>query len=395
MALSVATLAAGAFVIVGVTILAPYLKDDLGLGPAGVGAIATSGYFGALVTSRRAGRLSDRFGPERMIAVGLVLMAAGAGLTALAPVPALFYAAVLLLGFGYGTINPATSVLSNPRSPRRRALAMSIKQSGVPVGGVAAGIALPALAESLGWRSAMALAGALCLLIAAWAGVAGARRIRTHAAVVVRPAAIAEQPLEEGSRLRLPHGLGYGLLMGGTQIALFSMLTTYLVEGRDLAPQAAGLGASALLLGGILGRPVWGILSDARPGRRVEMLQVVALVGALGVTAMVVVPGWSLLPVLVGVGVGAAGWNGVYIAAIAEAAPGQVGAAAGAGLMLINVGAVTIPLLVGIVVQQVDSWPAAWMVGATLCLLAAIGLAWARVTPHGPRRAGVLNEEPA
>jgi MFS family permease len=379
--LSLATLGAGAFALVGSSVLAPLLRGDLSLGATGVGAIASAGYFGALLTSRFAGTLSDRMVPELVIAGGLSTVACGAGLAALAPGPVIFYLGIGLLGCGYGAINPATSVLANPVAARRRGLAMSLKQSGVPLGGMAAGAVLPTVGALAGWRAALAATGLLCLLVCLWAAISARRsRARIRAGAPPTPHSVPT-----GVVLRLPLGYAYGLMMAGVQVTLFAMLALFLVEYRDYSAQQAGLGASLLLVGGLLGRPAWGLLSDLAPSRRVGVLQANALLGAAGIAALPFVSDAVLMVALLLVGLGAAGWNGVYIAAVAEARTGSVGGSSGTALTLINVGAVVTPLGAGAIVEHLGGWAYAWSGCAAVALLAALMLGFARYRVPAPR----------
>ncbi len=388
--LSLAALGVGAFALIGASVLAPLSREDLGLGATGVGAIASAGYFGALVTSQWAGRLSDRLLPELVIVIGLLAIGAGVSVAAAAPGLTAFFLGVVLLGLGYGTVNPATSVLANPSSARRRALAMSLKQSGVPLGGVAAGAVLPGLAGAVGWRGSLVSSAVLCGLVALWAALAGRR---SHRAAT--PPAPPSPGLSTGTVLRLPWGYGYGLLVGGVQVTLFAMVTVFLVEARGLSAQQAGLGASLLLAGGLCGRPAWGLLSDRHPARRLRVLQATALVGAVGTAAMLLATGPWLWVALLVAGVGAAGWNGVYIAAVSEAAAHRVGGSTGAALSLINVGAVAFPFLAGVVVEHLGGWTWTWVAATGVSLLAAAGLLLARrdlAAPPRTLRAGSIEE---
>ncbi len=155
MLLSMVALGVGAFTLLGYSANAPQIKEHFDLTETGVGAIAAFGYLGAMSASRLGGSAADRRGPRFVIAVGLIVLASGAVTAAMAPSIALFYVGVMISGLGYGTLNPATTVLSNPVTARHRGLMMSLKQSGVPLGGVAAGAAIPTLGVLVGWRLAL------------------------------------------------------------------------------------------------------------------------------------------------------------------------------------------------------------------------------------------------
>jgi MFS family permease len=389
-ALSVSALAAGGFAVVGASANAPLIRADLGLSEVGVGAIASVAYLGAMLTARPAGRATDRFGPTVVLATGLLVMAAGVTVVATAPVTAVFFVGIAVAGTGYGIINPPTNVLANPGRAQRRGLVMSVKQAGVPLGGILAGALLPALGSVYGWRWAAVVPLATCVL----AGLLVAVRGRLRSASVGDGTAL----LRPDVRMRLPHGYGYGFVMAGAQVSIFAFTTVYLVEQRGLTAAEAGLGVALLLVGGVCGRPLWGWFSDLRPELRLRHLQVVSVLGAVAVTLLWVVSA-GLLPVaLLVVGLCAVGWNGVYVAAVAEAAePGQVGGTTGASLVLINLGAVACPLLIGFVVSLAGRWSIGWIVCAALNLAGAAIVAASRAVPAqaGPSTGSARSPEPA
>lgn len=361
-ALSVLTLAAGSFAVVGASANAPLIRADLGLTEVGVGAIASVAYLGATVTSRVAGRVTDRRGPTVVIAAGLALLALGVGISALAPGTVVFFTGVAVAGLGYGAINPPTNVLANPGTARRRGLVMSVKQAGVPLGGIVAGAVLPAIGTASSWRWACLAPVALCAAGGLLAGLRG--RVRRAAAAVLATA--ARSPV----RMQLPHGYGYGFVMAGAQVSVFAFTAVYLVEARGVSAGTAGLGMALLLVGGVLGRPLWGWVSDLHPTHRLRVLQAASVLGALSVVLVATVPAVLLAPALAAVGVCSVGWNGVYVAAVTEAAaPDEVGRTTGASLVLINVGAVVCPLLIGLAVQFGGGWVVGWLACATLSLL--------------------------
>lgn len=348
--LSVLVLAVGSFSVIGASANAPLLRDSLGLSAVGVGAIASVAYLGAMLSASPAGRLTDIRGPGQIIVVGLGLLALGDGIALVAPHPVAFYIGILVLGLGYGAINPSTTVVSNPPNPQRRGLVLSIKQSGIPIGGVVAGAVLPSVALEWGWRAAFALALVLCAILAVAVNLRGGYRAQPLTGAALSRARSAR-------RLRLPQGYAYGLVMAGVQVSIFAFTAVYLVEARGLSNERAGLGVSTLLIGGVVGRLFWGWLSDSRPTLRLPVLQATAILGALSILSLLLVPDWALLAALIFVGTTSVGWNGVYIAAVAEAClPHRIGAATGVSLTLVNLGAIVVPLMIGVVVHVFDSW---------------------------------------
>ncbi len=372
--LSVLTLAAGGFTVVGASANAPLIRAGLGLSDVGVGAIASIAYLGAMVTSRAGGRTTDRLGPTVVISAGMVAMAAGTGLAAISPQAMVFYLGLLLAGLGYGVVNPATNVLANPSTARRRGLVMSVKQAGVPLGGIAAGAVLPAIGSIYGWRWAFLAPLLVCTGVAVLTNLRGRRRVALHG--------LATDVVRSSVHMRLPHGFGYGFAMAGAQVSIFAFTAVYLVEARGLSANRAGLGVSMLLLGGVVGRPVWGWVSDLHPDQRLRILQAAALLGAMSITAIWTVPVAFLPVALATVGACSVGWNGVYVAAVAEAAePHEVGWMTGASLTVINLGAVVCPVVTGLIVQLTHSWAYGWLSCSAVSLMGVVVIVASRANP--------------
>jgi nitrate/nitrite transporter NarK len=285
-------------------------------------------------------------------------------------------------GFGYGGVNPPTNVLANPRAVGRRGLAMSAKQSGIPLGGIVASASLPRLAEVVGWRWAMAVPVAVCLLLAA-----ASRRLRGRAR---RSEEDRPLPLAEGVVLRLSRGYGFGFLMAGVQVTIFAFLAVYLTDDRHVRADTAGTLLGVLLLGGLVGRPVWGWVSDRLHADRIRVLQGICLLSLVGLVLLPVLR-MALLPaVFLLVGFSSVGWNGVYVAAVSEAArPELIGSATGAALLLINLGAVVVPPAFGALVGATGSWRAGWLSCAALSLLSLAVLQLSRAR-RGTARAVAL-----
>jgi MFS family permease len=136
------------------------------------------GYYSALlygfatVSSFATPRLFHRWGGIR-VHQGLLVMTALA-LLALLPAYRLGFAVSgVVLGLGYGPMNPASTVLLTRYTPANlRSRVFSAKQTAVPVGGALAGLATPLAAAALGWRGAVVLLAvvclALCVLIQRW-----------------------------------------------------------------------------------------------------------------------------------------------------------------------------------------------------------------------------------
>jgi sugar phosphate permease len=247
---------------------------------------------------------------------------------------------------------------------------MSIKQSGIPLGGILAGIVVPTVALATGWRWSMLVPIGACIALA----VISSRLQR------VRPLGSGEAG---GSptrvQLRLPHAYTFGFLMAGIQVAIFIFLALYLVDVRGFNAGGAGSALALLLVGGLVGRPAWGWVSDRVHDERVRVLQMAALLSAIFLVMLPFVGDSVLFVVLLGIGLCSVGWNGVYLALITEAVPARlVGSTTGMALLLVNLGAVALPPAVGLVVVRAN-WSISWSLCAAMSLLSVGVLQLARI----------------
>jgi len=120
---------------------------------AAVGYYVAAAYLGSMLGSAAAGGWVARFGPIRVSQAGLLLSCAGLALAASALAPLVLLGG-FFVGLGYGPATPASSaILVRTAPPAMFSLIFSIKQTGVPAGGVLAGALVPALVKHLRARS--------------------------------------------------------------------------------------------------------------------------------------------------------------------------------------------------------------------------------------------------
>ncbi|MBL8383022.1 MAG: MFS transporter, partial [Burkholderiales bacterium] len=167
LAITTAIQALVALAALAVPVLAPAAASELGFATTLVGYFVGAMYIGASTSALTSGGLILRYGSVRVSQVCLLMCAAAMALITVLPL-AWMPAAAILLGAGYGPITPASShVLVRTTPPHMMALVFSIKQTGVPVGAALAGIIVPPLTLSFGWRSASLTVAALCVMVAA------------------------------------------------------------------------------------------------------------------------------------------------------------------------------------------------------------------------------------
>lgn len=367
--------------------MAPAVGQALDVSTVYAGVYIAIVYLGAVLSSAAGGHAVRRFGAIRVSQFGLLLCAAGLALCAVPSLAALAVGASLI-GLGYGPITPASShLLMRTTAAARMSLVFSVKQSGVPLGGVLAGAVVPGLSLWLGWQAALLLVALANVL-----GVALAQPLR-------RP---LDGDRERGHRLALNNLAGpVRLVLAHPQLRLlagcsfvFSLaqlsLGTYLVTYLDVALAygllTAGLALSLAQAGGVAGRVFWGWVADRWLGAR-RMLMLLSLLMTLSTLATAVLqPGLPLplvMAVLVVFGASAIGWNGVYLAEVARQAPaGQTGLATGGSLAVTFFGVVLGPPVFGAISALFGSYRAGF---AAL----ALATAWCTLALLRARRAAV------
>jgi nitrate/nitrite transporter NarK len=165
---------------------------------------------------------------------------------------------------------------------------------------------------------------------------------------------------------------------GGVQITLVTYLVTFLVDTFGLTLVMAGLVMAASQLSSVVGRVLWGVLADRAFARR-TMLGLLGIgMGVSALAALAAGPGWPawLLFAYASVfGATAVGWNGVFLAEIAQLAPaGRASAATGGSLFFTFLGVVVTPPLFNEALALAGSYSVAYAIFAVPALAVGIWL---------------------
>ena len=376
--------AVSALALMAVPVLVPVAPGTPRLSTAGIGLYVLLAYVGAVIGSLSAGSLVERLGAVRTSQIGLLLSALGLALAAGAP--AALFPAALLVGLGYGPITPASShILIRTTSAKRLNLVFSIKQTGVPLGVALSGFCVPPLALASGWAVTLAVLALACIATAAGAQTIQ-RALDAQTASDVPASWTARQlwasflaPLEviwQHPGLRTLAAVSF--ILSGMQIAFASYLVTYLTSELALTALVAGSLLGLSQTGGVIGRVVWGYLSD-RLIHPLHMLALVCTGVALAAFATSTLAGLHYMPpplVLAALmfffGATVSGWNGVYLAEVArQAPPGAAGKATSGTLAVTFMGVIVGTPLFGLIATSGGGFSAAFAVHALLALVLA------------------------
>ncbi len=330
--------------------MAPVAGPALGVSPAAVGYYIAMAYLGSMLGSAAAGGWVARFGPIRVSQVALLFCLAGLSLAASGRPPLVLLGA-FVVGLGYGPTTPASSViLVRAAPPAMFSLTFSVKQTGVPAGGVLAGAVVPLLILAFGWQWGAVAIGAACALLAALIEPVRARYdtgLNPRAPISVRAALAPVGLVARAPQLRAMAITGF--VYGGVQITLVTYLVTFLTDDFALTLVFAGLVMAASQLASVAGRILWGALADRAVARRTMLGLLGVGMGMSAIATLAAGPNWPagmLFFFACVFGATAVGWNGVFLAEIARIAPaGQVSQATGGCLFFTFLGVVVTPLL--------------------------------------------------
>ncbi|AVI62246.1 hypothetical protein BB497_05755 [Halomonas sp. GFAJ-1] len=243
-----------------------------------------------------------------------------------------------MAGLGYGLTNPAASLLLVRFTPsQHRGLIFSIKQTGVPLGGVIAGATAPLIAVTLGWQTGLWLYGALAVvgILLLQPNISYWDDQRTPGSPwLSRPFAGVALVWQQPS---LRYVALLSLCFATIQLSISAFTVALLVEDVAFSLVDAGLVMSTLQVSGVLGRIAWGWLGD-RLGNRFLTLLIIAATTTLGCMLIASMsaswPNVLVVVILCLTGFASLGWNGVFMAEVAQLSPtNRVADAAGGCLV--------------------------------------------------------------
>ncbi len=354
--------------------LAPFLQSDFQVSRAQLGLIATASSLTAAPSALFGGRAADRVGERRV----LILSGLVTALSALAIAHSGSFWSLLIsclvLGLGNGIQNPAGSAAVMRWFPQRqRGMAMGIRQTGVPLGGILAASVAPAIALAYGWRTAYVVGGVLSFI--------GALLVFLAYYDPPRKIEAGAPPPRSFRDLTYDKQIWWLGVIFNCQLFTQGSATTYFVLFLHEALDTSVVRAAAMLavVNGVamLARIGWGLVSDRYfQGRRRPVLRIIVLLtvsSALGAAAL---PHQTPLIFTVGLavlfGVSVFAWTGVLGALVIEIAGRE---SAGSAISLVQVLATPASLLgppaFGYLTDQSGTYRVAWL---TLALVGSFSL---------------------
>lgn len=391
-----------------ISIAASSIKSDLALSNVQLGLVFSGFVLGYAVLQPLAGRIADRYGAYRLIAIGLVWWSALTAVTASIPasfagaLPALL-AARFLLGVGESVIFPASNrLVASWIPPHERGLANGLVFAGVGLGASIAPPFITTLMIAHGWRWAFFATALLGLAgLAVWLLLA--RETPERHFLVRKPeldyirASIAAAPAAGSAK---PALVSWKSIVANRQVVLltcsyfcfgyvayifFTWFFVYLSTVRGLDLKSSGLYGTLPFIAMTIASPFGGWLSDRvakRYGRRIGRC-VIAAIGMAG-AAVFVAAATQVADARLATLVLAAGSGSLYLAQSAfwtlSADLGETSAGAVSGVMNMGgqLGGVVVAALTPVLAQNIG-WSGSFVFTAGVALVGAA--AWLFIDP--------------
>jgi AAHS family 4-hydroxybenzoate transporter-like MFS transporter len=358
----------------------PSVAEAWNAPPSRFGFALSTSLIGMGVGAALLAPLGDRFGRKIMVVGGMVIAGGGTLITAFADSFDHFALWRFVTGVGMGAlIANVTALLTEYMPARKRTILVTLSYSAVALGGFFAGLVAPALLKVTDWRGLFLFGGGTSLAAAALFALAApeslkfmvakrpgsARLAKTMArfapGVDAAALTISADSVRKGRIVDLlskelrPRTLTlWGIYV--FNIFIIFMLTSWLptlLKSAGWPTDQALTGSVLFQLGGVAGSVA--LATQVDKGRPNIALVVGYLLCAAGLTGLVFTPStfgnWAGLMLLVGFGI--SGAQSLLVALAAAFYPVTLRATGVGGALLVGrVGAISAPLLGGVIIQH-------------------------------------------
>jgi MFS family permease len=350
---------------------APEVVRDLGVDGGLVGLFVSMIYGVSIASAMFSPGFIRRYGAVRVSQVILVSAAAMLAITSGGTLNCIGLGA-LAIGVGYGATAPAATHLLVPQTPPKIFnLVMSIRQIGVPLGGVLGALLVPPLVLAFGWRWAMAAQVAPALVLAVLLQIPRRRwdadidpGYRIFGRGLLHPLRL----LGENAAIRRLSFASF--VYSGIQLCFIAFMTVHLTSAAGFDLLEAGRALAVYQICGGISRPVWGWVADRflSPSRMLGLLGLVMALAAIAAGAFGPGwPAWLVLTVCGAAGATASGYTGLAYAEYARLGGPRRTEATGLGAAMMFTGVMLIPAMMGFTLTATGNY--------MLCFAALAGLA--------------------
>jgi predicted MFS family arabinose efflux permease len=351
-----------AFPMMLVGALAVQMTGEVGFGAAALGVLIAAFRGTSAGTTFLWGKATDRFGAVAALRLAAVVSSVSCLGIALSHSYSWLLTWMIIGGTGIGIALPATNrLLVNAVPFERRGVGFGIKQSSLPAASVFAGLSVPAIALTVGWRYAFSLASLLAI------GVLVAIGRRTPVAREAAKRRSKPPPLDRrGLILVMAAAFAIGNFSS-------SAMPAFYVDAAVHAGTSASVAGTVLAVAGLCAiavRFVAGLVSDKIESGHLRLCAALLLFGAIGQGLLASGrPALMAVGVVIGMG-GIWGITGVFWYSLMRAFPVAPATATGVVATIGHAGGALGPLAFGGIVETV-SYDVAWTVSAVGAVLAA------------------------
>lgn len=337
------------------------IQRDLAFGEAQLGAAVAAFFAGAALAAAPAGRVLERLGPRATARIGIsCIVVSLIGIALVAGSWASLVALLALGGIGHqATLLGANLLLARSVNPERLGLAFGTAQAAIPLMALLAGLSVPALGLTVGWRWAF-LMGAGMAALAALTIPAGAPRM---------PASTRRRTVDAPISAMIVLAAATGLAAAGAACTAAFLVASSVDRGLD--PGAAGLVLATASAVGLGVRVAVGWLVDRLAHGSMVLMAVLLLIGAVGYLGLAGTGHPTLMVVSAVLAFGGGwGWPGLLMVAVFQSNPVGTGAAMGVVSTGGALGHMLGPVVFGVVAEH-SAFTDAWLLVAAAAIAAA------------------------
>lgn len=358
------------------------VADHLGVSLAALGVFATGYYIGYVISNAAGGLLTDWLGPRIMMGSSLFL--AGGfmllfGQAESAAVGIAFQAGIgVFAGCDYSA---GVKAITQWFPASDRGFAMGVFMTATSLGVVIANAVVPRLIEASGWQASYRFFGAASMVVAVLCLVF----IREAANTTTTRREVPDLRQLSSNRDLWLLGLGGFCALWGTY-GFITWANALMIKGSDISPVKAGGVVVIFGIAAIAAKPVVGVLSDFLGMQR----KTLATIMLIGFSVSLILFGlqdgltgfYWVAPLL---GVFAYAYSPLLVALIPQLAGARLaGSAAGATNAFWQLGSTAVPVVLGMVFAQSQSFFLAFATLAAGPLLGAVLISRVRESSENP-----------
>ncbi|WP_242270456.1 MFS transporter [Bacillus cereus group sp. BfR-BA-01310] len=375
------TQATATLITYGVGAFALFWKEEYSLTNMQSGLLVSVVNIGPLFCMLFVGRLLDRYNEKLLITISSFLLGGSLLLTNTVNEFTGLLFVLLLVGVFYSVSQPGGSkVIIKWFSKENRGLAMGIRQAGIPIGGMLAGVLIPFLTIKYNVAYAINIIACICI-------IGGFLFF-----IFYKEPYVQEKVKEERIKLSFWMQLKAvmckkelypiyitGICMISLQMVLVGHFIKFLVMEQSITPILAGKVFSILFFSGMIGRVVLAAVSDLLyKGNRSTPLFIVVCISIGFILIFVISIHTITIGVLYGVsallGFFSIGWFSLFMVEVAESASEEsVGMTVSFALTLNQIAIIVAPVLFGYIVDE-KGYTYAWLCIVVLLSISAVSL---------------------